>query len=68
MSTVNEVIAARHAGMRVLGLSVISNVAGDPLDNVAQDVLAASAAAAGNLRDLVAAIISRLPALERRID
>lgn len=60
MSTVNEVIAARHAGMRVLGLSVISNVCGVTLEDVAEEVLSESSAASETVARLLSAIISRL--------
>ncbi|MFE3289769.1 purine-nucleoside phosphorylase [Rhodococcus sp. NPDC059234] len=62
MSTVHETIAARAVGARVLGLSLVTNLAagitGRPLDHT--EVLAAGAASAGRigvlLRELVAAL------------
>jgi purine-nucleoside phosphorylase len=36
MSTVPEVLVARHGGMRVLGVSLISNIAIDSLEDGAQ--------------------------------
>jgi len=61
MSSVPEVIVARHAGMEVLGLSAISNV-NDP-DNfqpiLLEDIIATSQRIGGQLADLVSAIISR---------
>jgi purine-nucleoside phosphorylase len=62
MSTVNEVIAARHAQMRVFAVSVITNVAGSEMGQPSEEVLEASRAAVGRLSELLAAIISRLPA------
>lgn len=62
MSTVNEVIAARHGGMKVLGVSVITNVAGARLEDVAGEVLAASKRSAEDVRNLLAGIIARLAA------
>jgi purine-nucleoside phosphorylase len=63
MSTVLEVIAARHAGMSVLGLSLVSNhaagVTGEPLRH--EDVTRAAAAGADALGRLVGAIIGGLP-------
>jgi purine-nucleoside phosphorylase len=63
MSTVPEVIVARQIGMRVLGLSVISNAAaglpGALLDH--EDVMAAMAQAAPAVSDLVKGLIARLP-------
>jgi purine-nucleoside phosphorylase len=59
MSTVPEVIVARHAAMRVLGVSVIANV-NDP-DNfqpiTVEEVLARTEQAAGQLAELLAVII-----------
>jgi purine-nucleoside phosphorylase len=60
MSTTLEAIAAREAGMEVLGISLVTNLAagitGEPLDH--HEVLAAGAASAGRmgalLRELVA--------------
>jgi purine-nucleoside phosphorylase len=60
MSTVLEVIAARHLGMRCLALSLVTNpaagVTGQPLDH--EEVLAAGRAAAGSVARLLAALIA----------
>lgn len=62
MSTVLEAIAAREAGMEVLGLSLITNQAagmtGKPLNH--EEVLAAGQAVAERMGRLLAQIISRL--------
>ena len=62
MSTVHEVIAARHVGAEVLGLSLVTNLAAglgdDALDHA--DVLAAGRAAAEAMGDLLAQVVARL--------
>jgi inosine/guanosine/xanthosine phosphorylase family protein len=59
MSTVPEVIAARHAGMEVAAFSLISNVAADVAHGHV-DVLEATSSGAPVLEALLTAIISRL--------
>jgi purine-nucleoside phosphorylase len=62
MSTVPEVIAAQHAGLRILGLSTITNV-GSPdslSENTGHNVLAAAAAAAKKLSAIVHGVIESL--------
>jgi purine-nucleoside phosphorylase len=63
MSTVLEVIAARHAGMSVIGLSLVANhaagVTGEPLRH--EDVTRAAAAGASAMSRLVSTIITGLP-------
>lgn len=62
MSTVHEVIAARHVGAEVLGLSLVTNLAAglgaDALDHA--DVLEAGRAAAESMGDLLARVVARL--------
>jgi purine-nucleoside phosphorylase len=58
MSTVLETIRARRFGMRVLGVSVITNVVGSPCAH--GDVIAQCNAAAPNLSRLLDAIVSDL--------
>jgi purine-nucleoside phosphorylase len=62
MSTTLEAIAAREAGMEVLGISLVTNLAagisGEPLDHA--EVLEAGRAAAGRMGDLLGRIVPRL--------
>jgi purine-nucleoside phosphorylase len=61
MSTVLEAIAAREAGMEVLGLSLVTNLAagitGEPLDHA--EVLEAGRSAANRMGDLLGAVLPR---------
>lgn len=59
MSTVPEVIAARHAGMEVAAFSLVANMAGDATHGHA-DVLAAVEAGTPALAALLTGILSRL--------
>lgn len=59
MSTVPEVIVARHAGMEVAGFSLISNMAGD-VTHAHEDVLKAVEEGTPALASLVVGILSRL--------
>ena len=62
MSTVHEVIAARHAGAEVLGLSLVTNPAAGlgetTLDHA--EVLDAGRASAEAMGDLLAQVVGRL--------
>jgi len=62
MSTALEAIAARAAGCEVLGISLVTNAAagvtGEPLNHA--EVLAAGAAAATRMGDLLAEVVGRL--------
>ena len=62
MSTVHEVIAARHVGAEVLGLSLVTNLAAglgaDALDHA--DVLDAGRRAAEAMGDLLARVVAAL--------
>ena len=61
MSTVPEVIAARHAGLRVLGLSTITNACSpDQLGETTHDEVVEAAASAGEkLRAIVEAVVNQ---------
>ena len=62
MSTVLEAIAAREAGMEVLGISLVTNLAagitGEPLNH--EEVLEAGRAAASRMGDLLGAIVPKI--------
>jgi len=62
MSTALEAIAAREAGMEVLGLSLITNLAAgisdEPLSH--EEVIAAGKAAEATISDMLARIVARL--------
>lgn len=63
MSTVPEVIAARHAGMRVLGISVVTNFAAGVSDRPLshEEVLEVTKEKAAELGRLLSALIPHLP-------
>ena len=62
MSTTLEAIAARQAGMEVLGISLVTNLAagisGEPLNH--EEVLEAGRAAASRMGDLLGRIVPRI--------
>jgi purine-nucleoside phosphorylase len=62
MSTTLEAIAAREAGLEVLGISLVTNLAagitGEPLDH--REVLEAGRAAASRMGELLADIVPRI--------
>ncbi len=62
MSTALEAIAARQAGLEVLGISLVTNLAagmsGEPLDH--REVLEAGRAAASRMGTLLAALVPRI--------
>lgn len=62
MSTVPEVIVARHANMRVLGLTTITNVGSPdaPSETSGHDVIAAAEAAAGKLVKIIRGVVTTL--------
>ncbi len=64
MSTVPEVIVARHGGMRVLGVSGISNVAIDQIDTSAEashdEVLQAGELLAPRMTTLIKGVLARM--------
>jgi len=62
MSTTLEAIAAREAGMEILGISLVTNLAagitGEPLDHA--EVLEAGRAAAARMGTLLGAVVPRI--------
>ncbi len=62
MSTVPEAIAARHQGMKVIGISCITNMAAGISDDIIhhEDVIETGAKVAGIFKELLRRVISKL--------
>ncbi len=58
MSTVPEAIAAKAVGLRVLGVSCVTNVAGE--ESMHQEVLARARGAAADLRSILMGVVASL--------
>jgi purine-nucleoside phosphorylase len=58
MSTIPEAVAGAALGLRVLGISCITNVAGGPASH--EDVLAGAKAAAAGVRKLLAGVVPQI--------
>jgi len=65
MSTVPEVVVARHMAMRVLGISLITNTAtgGESEEVNHEEVLAAAATARAGFAVLLRGIVRAIPSL-----
>ncbi len=67
MSTVPEVIVARHQGMRVLGISCVTNVLHrGPSEDTHEDVLATAAEAGPRFINLVRGVVKAMPGVRAR--
>ena len=62
MSTVPEAIAARHQGMKVLGLSCITNMAAGMTEDIIhhEEVMETGAKVAGIFKELLRRVIQRI--------
>ncbi len=62
MSTVPEVIAARHMGLRVLGISCLTNknLPDCMVESSIEDIIAAAGRAAGSMAALIAAVVAEI--------
>jgi purine-nucleoside phosphorylase len=62
MSTIHEVIAARHAGLRILGLSLVANPAAGTLSTPLrhEDVTSAAAGGAARMGELLEAVVAKI--------
>jgi purine-nucleoside phosphorylase len=58
MSMVPEAVAARALGLRVLGLSFVTNAAGESVSH--EEVLTASTAAAGTIGRVLVDVVGRV--------
>jgi purine-nucleoside phosphorylase len=67
MSTVPEVIVARHAGMKVLGISCISNMAAGILDQPLnhEEVIETTEKVKQQFLSLVKEVVKQLPAYQK---